>query len=121
MKIPDGVSHKIAASIMTKGLTSFYLLYKLIKLLLKMYSFSCCGWRCRSIFSQWAKSLGCKLIGTVGSDEKIAIAKENGCDHVINYNKQDFVKEVKTLQKAMGYRLFTMVLVKIHFMVQLNA
>jgi NADPH2:quinone reductase len=34
------------------------------------------------IFGQWAKSLGCTVIGTVGSDEKINIAKENGYDHV---------------------------------------
>ena len=44
---------------------------------------------------QWAKSLGCtEVIGTVGSDEKIDIAKENGYDHVINYNKEDFGKKV---------------------------
>jgi len=45
------------------------------------------------IFGQWAKSLGCTVIGTVGSDEKVNIAKENGYDHVINYNKEDFAKK----------------------------
>jgi NADPH2:quinone reductase len=54
------------------------------------------------VFSQWAKGIGCKLIGTVGSDEKIAIAKENGCDHVINYTKQDFVKEVNNITNGSG-------------------
>ena len=38
------------------------------------------------IFCQWAKSLGCKVIGTVGSEEKVNIAKKNGCDLVINYS-----------------------------------
>ncbi|MGA1339822.1 MAG: quinone oxidoreductase family protein, partial [Pelagibacteraceae bacterium] len=103
VKIPDGVSHKIAASIMTKGLTSFYLLYKTYKVTSKdVILFHAAAGGVGQIFSQWAKSLGCKLIGTVGSDEKIAIAKENGCDHVINYNKQDFVKEVKDITKGNG-------------------
>ena len=43
---------------------------------------------------EWAKSLGCKVIGTVGSDEKINIARENGYDHVINYSKENFAKKV---------------------------
>jgi NADPH2:quinone reductase len=54
------------------------------------------------VFSQWAKGMGCKLIGTVGSNEKITIAKQNGCDHVINYTKQDFIKEVNDITKGAG-------------------
>ena len=42
------------------------------------------------------------MIGTVGSDEKINIAKENGYAHVINYTKQDFVKEVMKITKNEG-------------------
>ena len=49
-----------------------------------------------------AKSLGCKVIGTVGSDEKINIAKKNGCDFVINYSKEDFAKKVLKLTKEKG-------------------
>ena len=52
------------------------------------------------IFCQWAKSLGCKLIGTVGSDEKISIAKKNGCDFVINYSKENFSKKVIEISKG---------------------
>ena len=54
------------------------------------------------IFGQWAKSLGCITIGTVGSDEKINIAKENGYDHVINYNKEDFAKKVLEITDGKG-------------------
>ena len=50
----------------------------------------------------WAKSLGCKVIGTVGSDEKIQIAKKNGCDEVINYSKEDFAKKVMELTNGKG-------------------
>ena len=54
------------------------------------------------IFCQWAKSLGCKVIGTVGSDEKIEIAKTNGCDHVINYSKENFAEKVKEITNGVG-------------------
>ena len=53
-------------------------------------------------FGQWAKSLGCTVIGTVGSDEKIEIAKKNGYDHVINYNKEDFAKKVLEITNGKG-------------------
>ena len=53
-------------------------------------------------FCQWAKSLGCKVIGTVGSEEKISVAKKNGCDFVINYSKEDFAKKVLEITKGKG-------------------
>ena len=46
------------------------------------------------IVCQWAKHLGATVIGTAGSDEKTALAKTYGCDHVINYAKEDFVARV---------------------------
>ena len=103
VKIPDGISHKVAACIMTKGLTTHYLLCKTYKLTSKdVVLFHAAAGGVGQVFSQWAKGIGCKLIGTVGSDEKISIAKENGCDHVINYTKQDFVKEVNEITKNQG-------------------
>jgi NADPH2:quinone reductase len=103
VKIPDGISHKIAACIMTKGLTTHYLLCKTYKLTSSdVVLFHAAAGGVGQVFSQWAKGIGCKLIGTVGSDEKIAIAKQNGCDHVINYTRQDFVKEVKDITKGTG-------------------
>jgi NADPH2:quinone reductase len=103
VKIPDGISHKIAACIMTKGLTTHYLLRKTYKLTSNdVVLFHAAAGGVGQVFSQWAKGIGCKLIGTVGSDEKISIAKENGCDHVINYTKQDFIKEVKDITQNLG-------------------
>jgi NADPH2:quinone reductase len=103
VKIPDGISHKIAACIMTKGLTTYYLLCKTYKLNSNdIVLFHAAAGGVGQIFSQWAKAIGCKLIGTVGSDEKIDIAKKNGCDHVINYSKQDFVKEVRNITEGIG-------------------
>ena len=103
VKIPDGISHKIAACIMTKGLTTHYLLCKTYKLTSNdVVLFHAAAGGVGQVFSQWAKGIGCKLIGTVGSDEKIAIAKENGCDYVINYTKQDFIKEVNDITNSEG-------------------
>ena len=103
VKIPDGISHKIAACIMTKGLTTHYLLCKTYKLTSNdIVLFHAAAGGVGQVFSQWAKGIGCKLIGTVGSDEKIPIAKENGCDYVINYTNQDFVKKVNEITNNEG-------------------
>ena len=103
VKIPNGISHKIAASIMTKGLTTYYLLNKTYKVSAReTILFHAAAGGVGQIFTQWAKSLGCKIIGTVGSDEKIEIAKKNGCDIVINYKKEDFDKKILELTNNKG-------------------
>jgi len=103
VKIPDGITHKIAASIMTKGLTVHYLLFKTYKASAgETILFHAAAGGVGQIFCQWAKSIGCKVIGTVGSDNKIDIAKKNGCDFVINYNKESFDKKVLEITKNKG-------------------
>ena len=54
------------------------------------------------IFAQWANSIGAKVIGTVGSDEKIKIAEENGYSDVINYSKNNFANEVMKITNNEG-------------------
>tara|TARA_B100001123_G_scaffold378955_1_gene447475 strand:- start:1609 stop:2583 length:975 start_codon:yes stop_codon:yes gene_type:complete len=103
VKLPDGITSEIAASIMTKGLTTYYLLYKTFQV--KAHDtilFHAAAGGVGQIFCQWAKSLGCKVIGTVGSEEKVNIAKKNGCDLVINYSKENFVEKVKNYTKGVG-------------------
>jgi len=103
VKVPGEISAEIAASIMTKGLTTFYLLYKTYPISSnETLLFHAAAGGVGQIFCQWAKSLGCKVIGTVGSDEKISIAKKNGCDLVINYSKENFVEKVKDFTKGKG-------------------
>ena len=103
VKIPDGITHKIAASIMTKGLTAYYLLYKTYKVSAnETLLFHAAAGGVGQIFCQWAKSIGCKLIGTVGSDEKVDMAKKNGCDFVINYRKENFDKKVLEITENKG-------------------
>jgi len=103
VKLPKGISLEVAACIMTKGLTTYYLLYKTFPV--KSHDtilFHAAAGGVGQIFCQWAKSLGCKVIGTVGSDEKISIAKKNGCDLVINYSKENFAEKVMDYTKGMG-------------------
>ena len=103
VKIPKEISFEIAATLMTKGLTSFYLLYKTYPVSSnETILFHAAAGGVGQIFCQWARSLGCKVIGTVGSDEKIDIAKKNGCDFVINYSKENFSEKVLEITKNKG-------------------
>ena len=103
VKVPDGITHKMAATLMTKGLTTYYLLSKTYLLKAgETVLFHAAAGGVGQIFAQWANSIGAKVIGTVGSDEKIEIAKANGYAHVINYSKEDFAKEVMKITKNEG-------------------
>ena len=105
VKIPDNIDFKVAATLMTKGLTTFYLLHKTYPVKKnEQILFHAAAGGVGQIFGQWAKSLGCKVIGTVGSDEKIENAKNNGYDHVINYNKEDFAKKVLEITNNQGVK-----------------
>jgi len=103
VKIPDFISCEIAATLMTKGLTAYFLLFKTYPVSSnETLLFHAAAGGVGQIFCQWAKSLGCKVIGTVGSNEKINIAKKNGCDFIINYSKDDFAKKVLEFTKEKG-------------------
>ena len=103
VKIPTEIGLEVAATIMTKGLTTHYLLHKTYPVKASdtiLYHAAAGG--VGQIFCQWAKSIGCKVIGTVGSDEKISIAKKNGCNLVINYSSENFVKKVMDFTNGVG-------------------
>ena len=103
VKVPSEIDLALAATLMTKGLTTFYLLYKTYPVSSgETILFHAAAGGVGQIFCQWAKSLGCRVIGTVGSDEKINLAKNNGCDEVINYSKEDFSKKVMELTEGKG-------------------
>ena len=103
VKIPEWISYKLAATLMTNGLTTNYLLTKTYKLKAnETILFHAAAGGVGQIFAQWAKSIGAKVIGTVGSNEKIEIAKANGYDNVINYTKDNFKKEVMKLTNNKG-------------------
>jgi len=102
-KIPDYISDEVAATLMVKGMTAHMLCQRAIR----MHQ----GWRVLvhaaaggvgTYLCQWLKYLGAIVIGTVGSDDKIKWAEENGCTYVINYNKEDFVQKVRDYTEGAG-------------------
>ena len=103
VKVPDGIDLEIVATLMTKGLTTFYLLHKTYPVKSgETILFHAAAGGVGQIFCQWARSLGCEVIGTVGSEEKIEIAKKFGCSHVINYSKEDFQKKIMEITNDKG-------------------
>ena len=103
VKVPDDIDLDIVATLMTKGLTTFYLLHKTYKVKSgEAILYHAAAGGVGQIFGQWAKSLGCNVIGTVGTDEKIDIAKKYGYDHVINYSRDNFAEKVMELTNQRG-------------------
>ncbi len=103
VKVPDGIDLEIAATLMTKGLTTFYLLHKTYVVKPdETILFHAAAGGVGQIFGQWAKTLGCNVIGTVGTDEKIDKAKNYGYDHIINYNKENFPEKVLEITNGKG-------------------
>ena len=83
--IPDYIDEDSAASILLKGMTVEYLFNRTYKLRAgDVFLFHAAAGGVGLVACQWARAIGCHLIGTVGSDEKIQLAKDNGCEHVIN-------------------------------------
>jgi len=103
VKVPVEIELENVVTLMTKGFTVFYLLHKTYPVKSgETILFHAAAGGVGQIFCQWAKSLGCTVIGTVGSDEKIQNAKSNGCDHVINYSKDNFAEKVKEITNGTG-------------------
>lgn len=103
VKLPDDIPDATAAGIMLRGLTAHFLLRRTYRVqpgdtILVHAAAGGVG----LILCSWAKHLGATVIGTVGSEEKAQIARENGCDHVIDYTLQDFVAEVRTITGGAG-------------------
>jgi len=101
--IPDGIDDKTAAAIMLKGLTAYYLLFMTWPLKAgETILWHAAAGGVGQIATQWAHALGARVIGTAGSDEKVAIALANGCDAAINYSTEDFAARVRELTEGRG-------------------
>jgi NADPH2:quinone reductase len=91
LKLPPGISDQQAAAMMLKGMTVQYL----IRRTYRVQPGDTVLWHAAAggvglIACQWLKALGATVIGTVGSQEKAAIAQAHGCDHTIVYTQEDF-------------------------------
>jgi NADPH:quinone reductase len=103
VKIPDGVSDRSAATLMLKGLTVQYLFRQTFPLKGgETILFHAAAGGVGLIACQWARALGVTMIGTVGSDEKAALAKASGCTHTIVYTRENFVDRVKDITGGKG-------------------
>ena len=103
VKLPKAISDEQAAAMMLKGLTAQYLLrrtYRVKKGDWIMVTAAVGG--VGSILCQWAKALGAKVIGVVGSDTKVALPRREGCKHVLVMGKDDLVARVKEITKGVG-------------------
>jgi NADPH2:quinone reductase len=103
VRIPDGVTDRSAATLMLKGLTVQYLFRQTFPLAGgETILFHAAAGGVGLIACQWARALGVTMIGTVGSDEKAALAKANGCAHTIVYTRENFVERVKEITGGKG-------------------
>ncbi len=96
VKLPDMISDETAAGMMLKGMTVRYLLRAtyVVKPGDTILMHAAAG-GVGLLLTQWAKALGARVIGTVGSAAKIDIARAHGCDVVINSSEEDVVKRVR--------------------------
>lgn len=103
VKIPDSISDMTAAGMMMKGMTVRYLLRAtyVVKPGETILLHAAAG-GVGLIASQWAKALGATVIGTVGSESKMEIAKAHGCAHVINSAAENVVARVKEITGGKG-------------------
>ena len=101
--IPASISDETAAGMMLKGMTVRYLLRATYKVKAgETILLHAAAGGVGLIASQWAKALGATVIGTVGSDAKMEIAKAHGCAHVINSSTENVVARVKDITGGKG-------------------
>lgn len=98
VKLPDAISYDEAASVMLQGLTAHYLLRRTYRVKAgDTILIHAAAGGVGLLVCQWAKALGATVIGTVGSDEKAALAKAHGCDHPIVYTRENFTERVRAI------------------------
>jgi NADPH2:quinone reductase len=103
VKLSASVSDEVAAAALLKGMTAQYLLKRTHPVQRgETILFHSAAGGVGLIACQWAKHLGATVIGTVGSESKIALAKENGCDHVLNTRESDWPKKLRELTGGKG-------------------
>lgn len=103
VKIPDSIDDKTAATMMLKGLTAHYLLFRSYRVKAgdTILVYAAAG-GVGLMLCQWAKHLGATVIGCVGSKEKAKLAMANGCDHPIFYREDNIVERVRDITNGEG-------------------
>ena len=108
-QLPDSIDFETGAAMMLKGLTAQYLLKKCLPVeglqAGDFVLFHAAAGGVGLIACQWAKALGLRLIGTAGSDDKCALAREHGAEFTINYRTEDFAARVKEITGGQGVKV----------------
>jgi NADPH:quinone reductase len=108
-KLPDAISFETGAAMMLKGLTVQYLLRRTQPQgglqAGDHVLFHAAAGGVGLIACQWARAMGLQLIGTAGSEDKCALAREHGAAFTINYAKEDFVARVKEITGGQGVKV----------------
>jgi NADPH2:quinone reductase len=106
VRLPDGVSTRVAAAAMLKGMTAEFLLRRCYPLSAgEAVLIHAAAGGVGGILTQWAKAIGAVVIGAVGSSDKAAIALRQGCDHIIEYRGEDVAARVKAITGGQGVRV----------------
>lgn len=101
VKLPRGIPFEVGAAIMLKGLTVEYLFRRTYRLQKgQTILFHAAAGGVGLIAMQWAKALGVTVIGTVGSEEKAALARAAGCDHTILYREENVAERVREITRG---------------------
>lgn len=106
IRLPAGLDDQTVAASLLKGLTAQVLLHE-------VYAVKAGDWvlvhaaagGVGSLLSQWASHLGARVIGTVGSEHKVELARRNGCSHVVQYRQEDFVARVNEITGGKGVQV----------------
>jgi NADPH2:quinone reductase len=108
-RLPDEIDFETGAAMMLKGLTVEYLLRRTLPVE-GLAPGDCILFHAAAggvglLACQWAKALGLELIGTAGSDEKCALAREYGAAHMINYRSENFAERVREITGGKGVKV----------------
>jgi NADPH2:quinone reductase len=103
LHLPAGIAEDVAAAMLLRGLTAEYLLRRLypVKAGDNVLVHAAAGGM-GLILGQWAHALGARVIGTVGADSKVGIARDHGCDEVIVYTREDFAARTMEMTGGRG-------------------
>ncbi len=103
VKVPDGVSLEVAAGAMLQGMTAHYLTHSIFPLKAGHTALlHAAAGGAGLLIAQMGRMLGARVIGTVSTDAKAALAREAGVSDAILYTRQDFESEVKRLTDNRG-------------------
>jgi NADPH2:quinone reductase len=122
IKLPDGISCETAAAMTMRGLTSAYLMRAIYRWQAgDTFLLHAAAGGVGLIVCQWAKLLGLNVIGTVSTEEKGALAKAHGCDHIIYYRREDVAQRVRELTGGEGVKVVIDSVGKDTFQASLNS